>query len=62
MNIMFEWKKLLTCLYYTSDWLKQQKLRKLHKTVIFILTFPTNFDITKSRLSLNNAEILCGEL
>ena len=39
----------------TSDWLKQQKLTKLHKAVhIFI-------HITKSGLSLNNKEILCGE-
>ena len=30
--------------HYTSDWLKQQKLRKLHKAVfISILNFPTNF-------------------
>ena len=39
-----------------------QKLRKLHKAVyIFILNFPTNFHITKSRLSLNNTEIPCAE-
>ena len=47
---------------YTSDWLKQQKLRKLHKAVyIFILNFPTNFHITKSRLGLNNTEIPSAE-
>ena len=28
---------------------------------IYIDPFPTNFHITKSRLSLNNTEILCGE-
>ena len=37
--------QLYYCLYYTSDWLKQQKLRKLHKAVY----------------SLNNTEILCAE-
>ena len=50
-------KKVLTFLLavLTSDWLKQQKLTKLHKAVhIFI-------HITKSGLSLNNKEILCGE-
>ena len=50
-------KKVLTFLLsvLTSDWLKQQKLTKLHKVVhIFI-------HITKSGLSLNNKEILCGE-
>ena len=61
---MLECKKVLTlqyCLYYTSD-CKQQRLQKLYKAVdIFILTFPANFHITKSRLSLNNTEILCWE-
>ena len=59
-------KKVLTFLLsvLTSDWLKQQKLTKLHKAVhIFILTFQpsSQFHITKSGLSLNDKEILCGE-
>ena len=30
----------IVCTYFDSDWLKQQKLTKLHKAVhIFILTF-----------------------
>ena len=44
----------------TSDWLKQQKLTKLHKAVCPYIHpyFPTIFDITKSGLSLNNKEII----
>ena len=30
----------IVCTYFDSDWLKQQKLTKLHKAIhIFILTF-----------------------
>ena len=41
---MFECKKganfSIVCTYFDSDWLKQQKLTKVHKAVhIFILTF-----------------------
>ena len=57
-------KKVLTFLLsvLTSDWLKQQKLTKLHKAVHYIHPyFPTIFHITKSGLSLNNKEMLCGE-
>ena len=51
----------IVCNYFY--WLKQQKLTKLHKAVhIFILTFQTSSIIlTKSGLSLNNKENLCGE-
>ena len=49
--------------YYTSKVIAfEQNSRKLHEAVYtFIFTFPTNFHITKSRHSLNNTEILCGE-
>ena len=57
-------KNVLTFLLsvLTSDCLKKQKLTKLHKGVhISHPYFPTIFHITKSGLSLNNKEILCGE-
>ena len=51
---------LYYCLYYTSDWFKHQILRNLPRAAwMFIPCFPTNFVITKSRLSLSNTEILC---
>ena len=59
---MLECKKEITLLLsITFDWLKQQKLTKLHgKVRMNIYTVLTNIHITKSRLSLNNTEILCG--
>ena len=63
---MLEYKRVLPLLLsvlITSGWLKQQRLRKLHKAVyIFIITFPANFHITQSGLSLINTEIVCGKL
>ena len=62
---MLECKKVLTFLLSVliSDWLKQQKLRNLHKAVHNYIHpyFPSIFHITKSALSLDNTEILCGE-
>ena len=59
---MLECKKEITLLLsITFDWLKQQKLTKLHgKVRMNIYTVLTNIHITKSRLSLNDTEILCG--
>ena len=56
---MLECKKVLTFLLsvHTSDWLKQQKLTKLHKAVHIFITI---FHVTKSGLSLSNKEILCA--
>ena len=53
----------LLLLYHTSDWLNQQKyLPKLQVAVyLFIFNLSTIFFSTKSLLSLNTIEILCGE-
>ena len=60
---MLELKGANFSIVFTSDWLKQQTLTKLHKAVHNYIHpyFPAIFHITKSGLSLSNKEILCGE-
>ena len=63
VGIQLECKKVITFLLsvLTSDWLKQKKLTKIHKQYYMHPYFPTIFHITKSGLSLNTTEIVCGE-
>ena len=64
VGIQLVCKKVITFLLsvFTSDWLKQKKLTKLHKSsIIFILTFQPSSFFHLVSVEMNSTEIVCGE-